>query len=78
LGHFLQEFRTSINAFYQSDQINIARIAFVGATVKVGLLLPLFTANVRIYTYVSWITWWMIGVGAKEYSEIKKIKYEIT
>ncbi|MDE0559400.1 O-antigen ligase family protein [Algoriphagus sp. NF] len=78
IGALFTGIRTSINAFYQSDQINIARIAFVGATVKVGLLLPLFTANVEIYTYVSWITWWMIGVGAKEYSEIKKIKYEIT
>ncbi|MDX5338872.1 MAG: O-antigen ligase family protein [Cyclobacteriaceae bacterium] len=61
----------SISVFNKTNSINVARVAFTGATVKVGLLLPLFTANVEIYTYVSWITWWMIGFSHQEYSKIK-------
>ena len=60
-----------IRVFRQSPDINAARIAFVAASVKVGMLLPLFTANAEMYMYVSWITWWMIGYSVKEYNRIK-------
>ena len=60
-----------IYVFNNSTNKSVARIAFVGGVVKFGLLLPLFTANVEIYTYVSWITWWMIGFSVNEYSLIK-------
>ncbi len=63
--------RDSIRVFRTTAQTSIARVAFTGAVVKVGLLLPLFTANVEIYTYVSWLTWWMIGFSIREYSELK-------
>lgn len=66
--------RNSIQVFYSTENTSIARVAFTGAVVKVGLLLPLFTANVEIYTYVSWITWWMIGFSIHEYSILKKLK----
>ncbi|WP_425636837.1 O-antigen ligase family protein [Algoriphagus yeomjeoni] len=62
---------TSIRVFKNSDNLNLARMAFVAGTVKVGLLLPLFTANVEIYTYVSWVSWWMVGLSVQEYSRIK-------
>jgi len=61
----------SIRVFRQSPDTNAARIAFVAASVKVGLLLPLFTANAEMYMYVSWITWWMVGYSVKEYNKIK-------
>ncbi len=64
--------KNSISVFRNTDNLGIARIAFTGAVVKVGLLLPLFTANVEIYTYVSWISWWMIGTSINEYSHLKK------
>jgi hypothetical protein len=60
-----------ITVFYTSPYKSVARIAFVGGVVKFGLLLPLFTANVEIYTYVSWITWWMVGFSTQHYSIIK-------
>ncbi len=60
----------SLRVFYRSENLSVARIAFVGAVTKVGLLLPLFTANVEIYTYVSWITWWMIGYSVNAYSKL--------
>jgi len=61
----------SIRVFRQSPDTNAARIAFVAASVKVGMLLPLFTANAEMYMYVSWITWWMVGYSVKEYNKIK-------
>lgn len=61
----------SIRVFKLSQNTAVARLAFVAGTVKFGLLLPLFTANVEIYTYVSWVTWWMVGFSVNEYSRIK-------
>ncbi|MFC5626618.1 O-antigen ligase family protein [Algoriphagus winogradskyi] len=66
---------TSIYVFKNSDNLNLARMAFVAGTVKAGLLLPLFTANVEIYTYVSWISWWMVGISVREYSRIQVENY---
>ncbi len=63
--------RDCIYVFNNSTNKSVARIAFVGGVVKFGLLLPLFTANVEIYTYVSWISWWMVGLSINEYSIIK-------
>lgn len=63
----------SLRVFRNTSNKASARIAFTGAVVKVGLLLPLFTANVEIYTYVSWISWWMIGFSINEYSKLKRI-----
>lgn len=72
--------RYCIYVFYHSPDKSIARIAFVAGVVKFGLLLPLFTANVEIYTYVSWITWWMVGIGVREYSLLKNqlVKHDST
>jgi hypothetical protein len=61
-----------IAVFYASPYKSVARIAFVGGVVKFGLLLPLFTANVEIYTYVSWITWWMVGFSVQHYSILQQ------
>jgi hypothetical protein len=57
-----------IAVFYTSPYKSVARIAFVGGVVKFGLLLPLFTANVEIYTYVSWLSWWMVGFSVRQYA----------
>lgn len=58
----------SLRVFYRTENTMIARIAFVAAVTKVGLLLPLFTANAEMYTYVSWVSWWMLGCSVREYS----------
>ncbi|SFB58127.1 hypothetical protein [Algoriphagus aquimarinus] len=60
----------SLRVFYRTQNLMAARIAFVAAAVKVGLLLPLFTANAEMYTYVAWLTWWMVGYSVNEYSRI--------
>jgi hypothetical protein len=59
--------RTALNVFNHSKELMTARIAFVAASVKFGLLLPLFTANAEVYAYVSWITWWMVGYSVHAY-----------
>ncbi|WP_158855808.1 O-antigen ligase family protein [Lunatibacter salilacus] len=61
----------SIRVFYRTDDVMTARFAFVGATVKVGMLLPLFTANADMYGYVSGVSWWMIGYALKSYFPLK-------
>lgn len=61
----------SIKVYRSTENVMIARFAFVGATVKVGMLLPLFTANADMYGYVSWVSWWMIGYTLKFYSTSK-------
>jgi hypothetical protein len=57
----------SIRVFNRTSNVMTARFAFVGATVKVGMLLPLFTANADMYGYVSGVSWWMIGYALKSY-----------
>jgi hypothetical protein len=65
---------TSLKVFNRTEDIMTARIAFVAASVKFGLLLPLFTANAEVYTYVSWITWWMVGYSVHAYQRISTPK----
>lgn len=51
----------------KSDQV----IPFIASTVKFGLLLPLMTANVEAYLYVSLISWWMVGYSINIYHKYK-------
>ncbi|MDA0313857.1 MAG: O-antigen ligase family protein [Bacteroidetes bacterium] len=61
----------SLRVFYTTANVYSARLAFVGSVTKVALFLPLFTANAELYTYVTWISWWMIGYTVREYSALK-------
>jgi hypothetical protein len=63
--------RVALKVFNQTEDLMTARIAFVAASVKFGLLLPLFTANAEVYTYVSWVTWWMVGYSVFAYQRIQ-------
>ncbi|TVP51360.1 MAG: O-antigen ligase domain-containing protein [Mongoliibacter sp.] len=62
---------TALKVFNQTDNTMTARVAFVAASVRVGLLLPLFTANAEVYTYVSWITWWMLGYSVNAFQSLR-------
>lgn len=61
----------SLKVFRKSPDVNKARVAFVAAVTKFGLLLPLFTANAELYLYVSLVTWWMLGYSMTEYNKIR-------
>jgi hypothetical protein len=60
----------SLLVFRQTKNRNTARVAFVAATAKFGLLLPLFTANAELYAYVSLTTWWMMGYSLTNYNQL--------
>jgi len=60
----------SLLVFRQTKNRNTARVAFVAATAKFGLLLPLFTANAELYAYVSLTTWWMMGYSLTAYNQL--------
>lgn len=64
----------SLEVFRKSTNVSKARVAFVAATTKFGLLLPLFTANAELYLYVSLVTWWMLGYSMREYSNIRSVE----
>lgn len=60
----------SMRVFHHTEDVNLARIAFVTGTTKFGLLLPLFTANAELYAYVSLVTWWMMGYAMTGYNRL--------
>lgn len=64
----------ALKVFRASPDVYAARIAFVAAVTKFGLLLPLFTANAELYLYVSLLTWWMLGYSMREYNKIKAVE----
>src|SRR5690606_12874082 len=66
----------SLVVFRKSPDVNNARVAFVAAVTKFGLLLPLFTANAELYLFVSLLTWWMLGYSMKEYNQVKILEKE--
>ena len=57
--------KTSIQAYRKACTPNDQIISFVAGTTKFALLLPLFTANVELYLFVSLISWWMVGQSVK-------------
>jgi hypothetical protein len=60
----------SLLVFRKTEDSNTARIAFVAATTKFGLFLPLFTSNAELYTYVSLVTRWMMGYSLTAYNQL--------
>ncbi len=62
--------KVSLRVFRQSENVMVARVGFVAAAVKVGMLLPLFTANAEVYAYVAWTSWWMVGHSVMAYQKI--------
>jgi len=61
----------SLKAYRQATLKKDRVIPFVAATVKVGLLLPLFTSNAEIYLYVAFVSWWMVGYSVSFYDKMK-------
>lgn len=62
----------SLKAFRLAKKQDDQLIPFIASAAKFGLLLPLFTANIEIYLYVSFTTWWMVGFSATQYERLKR------
>jgi O-antigen ligase len=73
LGMLLVGIKHAWKAFRLEQNRKDAIIPFVAATVKFGLLLPLFTANAEAYLFVSLISWWMIGFAETSYQRNKSL-----
>ncbi|MGW8122595.1 O-antigen ligase family protein [Roseivirga echinicomitans] len=67
--------RDSWKAFRWANSREEQIIPFVAASVKFGLLLPLFTANAEIYLYVALVSWWFVGYSESLYqAKLRKMK----
>ncbi len=64
--------RHSWLAFRRASTREKQVVPFVAASVKFGLLLPLFTANAETYLYLSLVSWWMVGQSESIYQELKQ------
>ena len=71
IGMLFYGIRNSWRAFRLSKVREESVIPFVAASVKFGMLLPLFTANAEAYIYVSLVSWWMIGHSETMYQRLK-------
>lgn len=72
IGMLYYGIRNSWRAFRLSKNRQEAVIPFVAASVKFGMLLPLFTANAEAYIYVSLVSWWFIGYAESLYQKSQK------
>ena len=53
--------KDSLKVFKLSSKHHVKSISFVAAATKIGLLIPLFTANAELYLFVAFISWFLIG-----------------
>jgi len=57
----IKAIKDSLKVFKLSRKQHIRSISFVAALTKIGLLIPLFTANAELYLFVAFISWFLIG-----------------
>jgi len=74
LGMLIIGIRNAWKAFRYSKTRQDSIVPFVAASVKFGMLLPLFTANGEAYLYVSLVSWWLIGYSESMYQKIRLSK----
>ena len=66
--------RQALLAYRRSQKQEDRVIPLIAASVKFGLLLPLFTSNAESYLFVSFVTWWMIGYASTQYHHTKPLR----
>lgn len=72
IGMLFYGIRNSWRAFRLSNSRYEGIVPFVAASVKFGMLLPLFTANAEAYLYISLVSWWLIGAAETMYQNSRK------
>ena len=53
--------KDSLKVFKHSSKQHVRSISYVAAATKIGLLIPLFTANAELYLFVAFLSWFLIG-----------------
>lgn len=61
LAIYISAIRLSLQAF-RENKGKIRQLALTVLLVKIGLIIPTFTANVESYVYISYITWLCFGL----------------
>ncbi|MCE7995837.1 MAG: O-antigen ligase domain-containing protein [Roseivirga sp.] len=80
LGMLYYGIRNGWRAYRTADTPADKIVPFIAASVKFGLLLPLFTANAESYLYVSLFSWWLIGATETIYQAQKRtalVRYQM-
>jgi len=60
----------SLRVYFKSNGFK-RELGFISGLVKLGLLIPLFTANAELYLFISIFSWFLIGQSQKIISELK-------
>ena len=55
---------------YENNNHNLKMISFVTSCAKIGLVIPLMTANAEIYSFISLITWFFVGFCESHYQNL--------
>ena len=57
--------------YFQSKEFKKKSLAFIVSLTKIGLLVPLFTANAELYIFVSLFSWFLIDKSETFYIKLK-------
>ena len=56
--------------YIYENEYNLKMISFVTSCAKIGLVIPLMTANAEIYSFISLITWFFVGFCESHYQNL--------
>ena len=56
--------------YINENKYNLRMISFVACCTKIGLIIPLMTANAEIYSFISLITWFFVGYCESYYQNL--------
>lgn len=62
----LATIRYSLKTYRQATGITKA-LAFVAAAAQVALLIPRFTANIELYIFAMYLSWWLVGFAVQQW-----------
>tara|TARA_B110000003_G_C16464473_1_gene463190 strand:- start:148 stop:771 length:624 start_codon:yes stop_codon:yes gene_type:complete len=60
----------SLKVYVLSNIFSNKSLGFVAGLTKIGLLIPLFTANAELYLFVSLFSWYLIGQVETVYNKL--------
>ena len=58
----------SIRVYIKSSSLSKKSIGFITGLTKLGLLIPLFTANAELYLFVALFSWYLVGQSERLYN----------
>lgn len=65
IGILLVAIRTAYRAYLNAPDWSNKGLFLVTAAAKLALMIPAFTAHVENYTFIMFVTWWLVGYAAQ-------------